>query len=203
MKFSVYFLLFIIVISLLFSSTFEYSPNHDAKHQNSPHTTHHKSRGGSHLTSSEKNSKPSKDGSKLTHTEHTTKTVTTKTGVSPPNPNMRNTVGDKYIKHTTTTWFPHSGYYSYGHHRRYESSVWGTVFTVFILGIVCLIGSVYLICYNERRAVKCTQYIDELRSTNVEEINSDVSTVNKEKLKSIHVVSGKKDIINNRTSQCK
>jgi len=93
---------------------------------------------------------------------------------------------------TTTTYHSNSGTTRYYHSNR--NSIWGTAFTFFLIGICCFVGSIYLICYNERRAVKDTYFADILRNKNkvVEVNNADIKIVDRNTLNDkVFVINGK------------
>lgn len=55
--------------------------------------------------------------------------------------------------------------------------MFGTIIAFFLIGISCFVGSIYLICYNEKRSIKDSYYIDLLKdTTNVEELRNPSSS---------------------------
>lgn len=135
-----------------------------------------------------------KGGSKATHhsSSSTIKTTTVKAPaivINTPKPELRTNTQTKYVSNVQVH-HTYGGGYTY---RRRSGHGNGSLFASFIIGVLCFIGSFYLICYNERRAVKSTQYIDILKGSNVREIpNGDINQVDKNTLgNTLYIVGGK------------
>ena len=93
----------------------------------------------------------------------------------------------------TTVYTPYSSASTFHYHKN-SNSTWGNVFGFFIIGILCFISSFYVICYNERRAIKNTRYSDMLYDENkvtviaCEAHDFDIRTFNIEP--KVYIVSG-------------